>query len=108
MNCNGTGICKINITNFGQRSPAKKSCQLTFAIASTAPNGIISLYFFRELLCIQLYRKHFRKGIMRMAEACPIPTDLAKGLNIKSKTMLPGNYAVEELDGYFRVDLDCA
>ena len=108
MDCNGTGICKITGTNTFLRVSSKKSCQLTFGQIAAAPNGKISLYFFRELLCIKLYRQHFRKGVLKMEEACPLPLEIAQGLNICGTALLPGHYTVVECDGYFRVDLDCA
>jgi len=108
MECNGTGICKITGTNTLQRISSKKSCQLTFGQIAVATNGKISLFFFREFLCIQLYRLHFRKGILAMKEACPLPAEIAKGLNINGEALLPGNYSVVECDGYYRVDVDCA
>ncbi len=108
MDCNGTGICRITGTNSFRTLPKKKACQLTFGQIAAAPDSKISLFFFREFLCIQLYRQHFRKGVLAMKEACPIPSEIAKGLNLFGKNLLPGNYAITECDGYFRVDLDCA
>jgi len=106
MDCNGTGICKITGTNTFL-SVSKKSCQLTFGQIAAAPNGKISLFFFREFLCIQLYRQHFRKGILAIKEACPLPSEIVQGLNIPGTALIPGQYAVIECDEYFRVDLDC-
>ena len=108
MDCNGTGICKITGTNSIRPMHLKKSCQLTFGQIAAAPNGKVSLFFFREFLCIQLYRQHFRKGVLTMKEQCPVPSDISKTLNIKAKNLLPGNYAVVECEGYYRVDIDCA
>ncbi len=107
MDCNGTGICKITGTNSSRPVQLKKNCQLTFGQIAAAPNGKVSLFFFREYLCIHLYRQHFRRGVLKMKEACPIPSEISNGLNVKGKNLLPGNYAVVECDGYFRVDLDC-
>jgi hypothetical protein len=108
MDCNGTGICKITGTNSIRPVHLKKSCQLTFGQIAAAPNGKVSLFFFREFLCIQLYRQHFRKGVLTMKEQCPVPSDISKTLNVKAKNLLPGNYAVVECEGYYRVDIDCA
>lgn len=108
MNCNGTGICKINGTNSVRRALPSKNCSTTVAQIAVMPNGKISLYFFRELLCIHLYRRHFHKGLLRMNEPCRIPAHLSKGLGIKAKQLLPGEYDVLECDGYFRVDVDMA
>jgi hypothetical protein len=108
MNCNGTGICKITGTNSVLSMHLKKDCQLTFGQIAAAPNGKVSLFFFREYLCINLYKKHFRKGILEMKEQCPLPADLSKALNIQGNMLLPGLYTVVETEDYFRVDVDCA
>ena len=108
MDCNGTGICRISSYRPDQPMQLKKDCRLTSGMISAAPNGKISIYFFRELLCIKLYRKHFHKGVLEMTEACPIPASIASSLNINSKKLLPGNYSVLECEGYYRVDLNCA
>ncbi len=108
MDCNGTGICKITGTNSIRPLFLKKDCLLTKGQICAAPDGKISLFFFREFLCIHLYRQHFRKGVLTMKEACPLPKEISKSLNLKGKRLMPGNYAVVEMDGYFRVDLTCA
>lgn len=108
MNCNGTGICKITGTNSISPIFLKKDCRRTFGQISAAPNGKVSLFFFREFLCIHLYRQHFRKGVLVMKEVCPLPSEVCKGLNLNGKNLLAGNYEVVECEGYFRVDVDCA
>jgi hypothetical protein len=87
--------------------PQKKNCQVTFGQIAVAPNGKISLYFFREFLSNQLYRQHFPNGVFTMKEACPIPLDVAKKLNIKEKKLLPGDYSVIECGDHFRVEINC-
>lgn len=106
MNCNGTGICKIIGTNSVRRSLLAKSCHKTLAQIAAAPSGKLSLFFFRELLCVKLYRQHFHKGVLRMNEPCRLPAQLSRGLDVKAKQLLPGDYAVIACDGYFRVDVD--
>lgn len=106
MDCNGTGICKITGTHANRPIHLKKSCQLTFGLIAAAPKGKVSLFFFREFLCVPLYRQHFRKGVLEMKESCPLPSEISKGLNVKGKTLQPGSYVVTEKDGYFRVDVD--
>lgn len=107
MNCNGTGICRITGTNSIKPLSQKKDCRVTFGQISAAPNGKVSLFFFREQLCIHLYRQHFHKGTLTLTEACPLPMALCKALNIEFQQVLPGNYTVMACDGHFRVDLDC-
>lgn len=105
MDCNGTGICKISGTNALQSSASKNNCRTTSCVAAASQNGNLSLYFFRELLCAQLYRKHFHKGIFTVSEPCAIPSEVRKTLGIDVKKIMPGEYAVVENDGYFRVEL---
>lgn len=106
MNCNGTGICKLTSSKLNRPTALKRDCRMTFGQISATQEGKISLYFFREYLCIHLYRQHFRKGLLDMKESCPLPSGIAKSLKIKGKKLVPGKYAVLECDGYFRVDLD--
>lgn len=105
MDCNGTGICKISGTNALHSSASKNNCRATCCIAAANPNGNLSLYFFRELLCTQLYRKHFRKGNFTVSEPCTIPSEVRKALGISARQIMPGEYAVVDTDGYLRVDL---
>lgn len=107
--CRGTGICKISGTYERSRLPeAKKECRHTLGQAAVSPDGRLSLFFFREFLCIRLYRQHFQKGVLNMQEACSIPGSISAGLSIEAKQILPGQYRILECDGYFRVDVDCA
>jgi hypothetical protein len=108
MDCNGTGICKITGTNSVRHLHLKKDCRLTLGQIAALPNGGVSLFFFREFLCIQLYRQHFHKGVLEMKEPCRIPSDIAKALALNAKKLLPGKYAVNDCGGFFRVDFDCA
>jgi len=108
MNCSGTGICKLNGNNSVRRALLKKNCHTTIAQIAAGPNGKLSLFFFRELLCVKLYRRHFHKGVLSMHEPCPLPEELSNSLDIKATQLLPGDYEVLECDGYFRIDLDLA
>lgn len=108
MDCNGTGICKINSTSSRQALLLKKDCTLTTGVMATNPNGQVSLYFFRKFLCIHLYRQHFHRGVFVLNEPCTLPAEITKGLNIKGKALIPGQYKVHSFDGFFRVDLVCA
>lgn len=108
MDCNGTGICKITGTSSIRPHQLKKDCQSTIAYVAAASNDQISLFFFREFLCIHLYLQHFRKGVLVMKEACTVPADIFNRLKINGKTLLSGRYAVVKCDGYFRVDIACA
>jgi len=108
MDCNGTGICRINISNFIHAKVQKKRCHQASGLMVAGPVGIVSLYFFRNRLCIRQFRKYFQKGVFEMTEACPIPASISKELHTRAKKLLPGSYTVWEGDGYFRLDIDAA
>ena len=67
----------------------------------------ITLVFFRELFCAQLYSRHFRKGMLEMKEPCPLPEQLAADLGINGTSLLAGTYRIQESEGCFRVEVDC-
>ncbi len=107
QDCRGTGICKLTSDMVNFLLPAKE-CRRTAAFAGRANNGSrISLFFLRELLCIELFRHHFRKGVLQMQEPCSLPDDLVENLGLQGDTLLPGTYMVTEENGCFRVDIDC-
>ena len=107
MNCSGTGICRITGVNSIQPFLLKKDCSATFGHASKTASDKLSLVFFRELLCIQLFRQHFHKGVLVLEEACPIPEELSSELNLDKKQVQPGKYTIHTCDGYYRVEVDC-
>lgn len=107
MNCNGTGICRISSMHTVRQEVDAGSCQRTVAQIVPGDHGKITLYFFRSLLCIKLFRQHFYKGLLEMTEPCVIPADLLDKLQIQTKTIQPGKYAIVEHNGIFRLELDC-
>lgn len=107
MNCNGTGICRISSMHSVRTEDGYGRCQRTMARITAGEKGKMTLYFFREHLCVQLFRKHFSKGMLEMEEPCEIPADLLDELQIQAKTILPGKYAIVEHNGIFRLELDC-
>lgn len=107
--CRGTGICKITGTNGLTVLDQKKECRRTQAILVERPDHSgVSLIFFRSKLCVQLYRRHFWKGILKMDESCAIPAEMQANLRQPFQQILPGQYPVIEENGYFRVDLNCS
>ncbi|HAD12784.1 MAG TPA: hypothetical protein DCF33_10140 [Saprospirales bacterium] len=107
MNCNGTGICRISSLHSVRPEANISSCQKTVAQIVPGDYGNITLFFHRSMLCINLFRKHFYKGMLEMHEPCVIPADLLERLNIQTRVILPGKYAITEHDGMFRLVLDC-
>jgi hypothetical protein len=107
MNCNGTGICRITGTNSFHPLLQKKDCRFTLGYVSKTACDKLSLFFFRELLCIHLFRQHFRKGVLVLDEACLLPEEISSELNFDKKYVQPGHYTIHFCDGYFRVEVDC-
>ena len=107
QDCRSTGICKLNSDYNALHSP-KNDCRNTVAFAGKSGHGNrIILVFFRELLCAQLYSRHFRKGVLEMKEPCPLPEQLVADLGINGTSLLAGTYRIQESEGCFRVEVDC-
>jgi hypothetical protein len=108
QDCRGTGICKLT-SDFQANLHLKQECRNTVAFAGRVGVGNrLTLIFFRELLCTQLYSRHFRKGVLEMTEPCPLPQELVSALQLKGNALQPGRYSIEEQDGCFRVDISCS
>jgi hypothetical protein len=106
--CRGTGICKISGTNSLTILNQQKDCKRTQALmVENQGNQGITLLFLRPFLCTQLYRHHFRKGVLTMEEGCFLPAEIRGQMAIPYRQILPGTYQVVEEAGYFRIDLDC-
>ena len=107
QDCRGTGICKL-ASEYEASLQLKNDCRNTVAFAGRAGEGNrVTLVFFREMLCTQLYSRHFRKGVLELPESCPLPDSLVENLQLKGCSLLPGNYTVTEQEGCFRVDIAC-
>jgi hypothetical protein len=105
QDCRGTGICKLS-SEF-HLSSTKKECRHTIAFASKG-EGVLSLLFFRPLLCVELFRRQFRKGIFEMPESCPLDQHLKMALGLSGSTLLPGKYTITQQGDCFRVDIPYA
>ncbi len=106
QDCRGTGICKLS-SEFHLQPNLKRECRQTIAFASKG-DGVLSLLFFRSLLCVELFRRQFRKGVFEMPESCPIDAALQAALDLPGTTLLAGNYAIVQQGDCFRVDVRCA
>jgi hypothetical protein len=106
--CRGTGICKITGTHGLSSLNHKKECRITqgFLVENPASEGI-SFIFFRSSLCTQLYKNHFRKGVLQMNEPCQIPDEISSQLQTPFTQINAGTYQVTEMEGYFVVQLQC-
>ena len=107
QDCRGTGICKIS-SDLLQSVTLNQDCRHTAAFVSQKDDGRqLAIVFFRELLCIHLFRHHFRKGMLEMAEPCPLPAELIADLGLQGAVLMPGKYRIHEYEGCFRVNITC-
>jgi hypothetical protein len=58
----------------------------------------------RELLCTQLVRTHLRRTAISLAEPCRLPREVVQRLGLKINVLRPGDYAIEELEGCYRIN----
>ena len=107
QDCRGTGICKLT-SDLTQPPDLQKQCRQTVAFAAGfAGEGKVSLLFFRELLCVDLFRRQFRNGVFDMPEPCPLPHSLAEQLGLNGKSLLPGKYSIEADGTCLKVAICC-
>jgi hypothetical protein len=107
QDCRGTGICKISSDVLALRH-SNADCRRTAAFVGRGRGSDkVVLVFLRELLCTNLFRRHFRKGVFEMPEACPIPAELGSKLRLSGHFLLPGRYAISEKSGCFCVEISC-
>lgn len=107
QDCRGTGICKLT-SDLDMPPAMKKECRHTVAFAGRSEDGLkVSFLFFRELLCVDLFRRQFRNGIFDMPEACLLPDSIAEKLEMNGRKLLPGQYAVQMTGNCFKVDILC-
>ncbi len=103
-NCRGTGVCKIAAHHPNQQLQRRNNCQSTTGICTGLNGGQqLSILFFRELLCVNILRRHLMSNELELKEPCPLPPGLIKFLGLGIKTLMPGRYAIEEGQGYYRV-----
>ena len=101
--CQGTGICKIVAREDHVRR--SRNCQSTLAYAAQGTHGNgVTLFFFREYLCSNLMRRHFRHGVLTVEESCRLPESLIKQLDLNIREILAGRYCLEESFGYYRLN----
>lgn len=106
-NCMGTGVCRITARTGGSPSATerKRSCQSTVALVFPVEGGKgLSMVLTRNLLCVQLYKTHLRRGFLTLDSACPIPKDMAKALGLSINELPIGEYPIREVTGFLRID----
>lgn len=105
VGCRGTGICKLNAHNGLRAIALKQNCRGAVALLVSSNEGEgVSLILPRELLCTHIVRNHLRHGVLQMTEPCKIPGHIVATLGLKITTLAPGNYPVENLHRYYRID----
>lgn len=103
--CQGTGICKIVAREEHVRR--SRNCQSTLAFAAQGPQGKgVMLFFFREYLCSNLMRQHFRHGVLTVEESCRLPESLIKQLDLNIREIPAGRYSLEDAFGCYRLNLE--
>lgn len=103
--CAGTGICKI-VINRQSLAPRHRGndCKSTSALfACDGDSGEFSLFLFRDLLCVELYRRHLRGGVLELREPCRLPADLLAHFRLPMRTIGPGAYPIEVRPGCFQI-----
>jgi hypothetical protein len=102
--CRGTGICKITARKSRPEVPVRRDCKTAKALFISGEHGAnLSMVFARETLCTHIWRNHLRKGVLTLQEPCKIPVEITRSIGLKFNTLRPGQYAVEELDGRYRI-----
>ncbi len=105
VGCRGTGICKLNAHNSARAVALKHNCRGAGGLLISSNEGEgVSLILPRELLCTHIVRNHLRHGVLQMDEPCKIPSNIVAALGLKITTLAPGNYPVENLHRYYRID----
>jgi len=102
--CRGTGICKITARKSRPGIQTPRDCKTAKALFVSGEHGSsLSMVFAREMICLYIWRNHLRKGALTLTEPCKIPVEIIRTIGLKFNTLRPGQYAVEELDGRYRI-----
>lgn len=105
LGCRGTGICKLNANDGVKAAIAQQSCKSASGLLISEKDGTgLALLIPREFLCINILRSQFRHGVFKMESPCRIPKSMVTALGLHCSHLAPGNYPVQQLDGYFRID----
>lgn len=105
-NCVGTGVCKISATT-QTPSPTQRerNCRHVSAILLRLQGGNgVALLIAREMMCANLLRTQFRDNKLKLTELCPLPTEVTQPIALKIKALQPGEYTVNEINGFFRIN----
>lgn len=104
--CRGTGVCKISaLASMTKLKHSARNCQSAPGILYPLDGGAgVSIVIAREMMCLQLLRNQFRSGILTLNEPYRLSNDVTSTLSLKIKELKPGNYSIEEIDGFFRIN----
>jgi hypothetical protein len=102
--CRGTGVCKISAKQTPTSIMPNRDCKATTGIFTSQNDGrVVSVVFFRELLCVNVLRRHLMSNVLELREPCPLPSSLITFLGLRIKRLEPGKYPIEEGAGFYRV-----
>lgn len=105
VGCRGTGICKLNVHDGSRTVALKQTCRGAVALLVSLDDGEgVSLILPHVFLCTHIARNYLRRGVLQMNEPCKIPNAISAALGLKIKTLEPGAYPVESLNGYYRIN----
>jgi hypothetical protein len=102
----GTGVCKIIAkSDTAVMASLKKDCKRVSALLMPFEDGRgVSLIIAREMMCIHLLRTQFRNGLLSLSESCGLPGSIVSQLDLKISKIHPGAYAIDEVNGFFRIN----
>lgn len=106
LECLGTGICKI--VNYTNTKPIQlgKDCKRAPAFLQTNHDGsVLQIILFRELVCLNVYKNHLRTGVFNMSSPCVVGAALAAELGLTGRTLVAGQYAVQEKGNCFQISI---
>ena len=66
----------------------------------------VSIVIAREMMCLKLLRNQFRGRVLTIHEPCFLSQDIVAALSLKITVLKPGNYPVEEADGFFKLNFN--
>jgi len=104
--CMGTGVCKISARTAMPKLKSKpNNCLSAPGMLYPIEGGDgVTLVIAREMMCIKLLRSQFKGGTLTLHEPCSLPNDIVAGLSLKINALKPGDYTVDEVDGFFRIN----
>ncbi|MCB0525988.1 MAG: hypothetical protein H6576_11065 [Lewinellaceae bacterium] len=104
--CLGTGVCKISALGVmpGIKSGSRDCARAPGILAPIDGGAGVSMVFAREMMCTKLLRNQFRKGVLTLESSYRLPATIISALALRIRTLKKGEYRVEEVDGFIRIN----